>query len=63
MTGPSRKPDSSTQVVPVISPLPFCENQPANTGFDSESLAARQHGGDAGAHRALPDLELAGSRK
>ena len=29
MTGPSRKPDSSTQVVPVISPLPFCENQPA----------------------------------
>ena len=22
-TGPSRKPDSSTQVVPVISPLPF----------------------------------------
>src|SRR5215467_12036161 len=28
-TGPSRKPDSSTQVVPVISPLPFCEYQPA----------------------------------
>src|SRR5438105_13613432 len=32
ITGPSRKPDSSTQVVPVISPLPFSENQPANTG-------------------------------
>src|SRR5579863_2034194 len=31
MTGPSRKPDSSTQVVPVISPLPFSENQPAKT--------------------------------
>ena len=31
-TGPSRKPDSSTHVVPVISPLPFSENQPANTG-------------------------------
>src|SRR5580698_9839946 len=31
-TGPSRKPDSSTQVVPVISPLPFCVNQPAYTG-------------------------------
>src|SRR5438874_1243766 len=30
ITGPSRKPDSSTQVVPVISPLPFCEYQPAN---------------------------------
>src|ERR1700723_2955777 len=29
-TGPSRKPDSSIQVVPVISPFPFCEYQPAN---------------------------------
>src|SRR5215813_2739096 len=29
-TGPSRNPDSSTQVVPVISPLPFCEYQAAN---------------------------------
>src|SRR5688500_7620808 len=34
-TGPSMKPPSSIQVVPVISPLPFCENQAANTGsFD-----------------------------
>src|SRR5439155_7454421 len=32
ITGPSRNPDSSTHVVPVISPLPFSENQPANTG-------------------------------
>ena len=32
MTGPSRKPDSSTQVVPVISPFPFSEYQPAKTG-------------------------------
>src|SRR5436309_15239275 len=31
-TGPHRTPDSSTQVVPVISPLPFMVNQPANTG-------------------------------
>ena len=31
-TGPSRKPPSSIQVVPVISPLPFIENQPAITG-------------------------------
>ena len=30
-TGPSRKPASSIQVVPVISPLPFNENQPAKT--------------------------------
>src|SRR5439155_23204092 len=29
ITGPSRKPDSSTHVVPVISPLPFWEYQPA----------------------------------
>src|SRR5580704_11879860 len=32
MIGPSRNPDSSIQVVPVISPLPFCENHPAKTG-------------------------------
>src|SRR6266576_1333508 len=37
MTGPHRNPDSSTQVVPVISPLPFIVNQPAKTG-SSESL-------------------------
>ena len=38
ITGPSRKPDSSTQVVPVISPLPFCVNQPAKTGSLMDSL-------------------------
>src|SRR5436853_5289129 len=32
ITGPSRKPDSSTHVVPVISPLPLSVNHPANTG-------------------------------
>src|ERR1017187_1766531 len=32
MTGPSSRPDSSTQVVPVISPLPFRENHPPKTG-------------------------------
>src|SRR5580700_185238 len=36
ITGPSRNPDSSTHVVPVISPFPFCENQPANTGLFME---------------------------
>src|SRR5262245_38293043 len=33
-TGLSRKPDSSIQVVPVISPLPLSEYQPAKTGSD-----------------------------
>src|SRR5947209_13152822 len=32
ITGPHRNPDSSTHVVPVISPLPFIVNHPANTG-------------------------------
>ena len=32
MTGDDRKPDSSSQVVPVISPLPFRVNQPPKTG-------------------------------
>src|ERR1041384_3979384 len=32
ITGPARNPDSSLQVVPVISPLPFSVNQPAITG-------------------------------
>ena len=31
ITGPSRKPDSSSQVVPVISPFPFSVNQAAKT--------------------------------
>src|SRR5438094_5529798 len=38
MTGPSRKPDSSTQVVPVISPLPLSDHQPAKTGLVMESF-------------------------
>src|SRR5256885_1357654 len=38
ITGPSRKPDSSTQVVPVISPLPLSDHQPAKTGLLMESL-------------------------
>src|SRR5438270_117821 len=37
ITGPSKKPESSTQWVPVISPLPFRLNQPANTA-SRESL-------------------------
>src|SRR5437588_12416004 len=31
ITGPSRKPESSTHVVPVISPLPFSVNHAAKT--------------------------------
>src|SRR2546430_4389105 len=38
MTGPSRKPDSSTHAVPVISPLPFSDHQPAKTGLFIESF-------------------------
>src|SRR6266545_5671781 len=32
ITGPARNPDSSSQVVPVISPLPLSVNQPPKTG-------------------------------
>jgi len=39
-------PDSSTQIVPVISPLPLRTKPPANTAL----LATRQHRGDPGAH-------------
>src|SRR6266436_3105737 len=38
ITGPSRNPVSSTQVVPVISPLPFSDHQPAKTGLLIESF-------------------------
>src|SRR5262249_57090216 len=38
ITGPSRKPDSSTQVVPVISPLPFCAYQPAKEKRSMEDV-------------------------
>src|SRR6516162_6799420 len=31
ITGPIKNPDSSTHVVPVISPFPFSDHQPANT--------------------------------
>ena len=62
ITGPSRNPDSSTQVVPVISPLPFCANQAANTGSEIESSTARQDGRDAGAHGTPADFQLAGPR-
>ena len=58
MTGPSRKPDSSTQVVPVISPLPLSENHPAKTGSIDALLAAREDGRHAGAHRPLPTTSL-----
>src|SRR6202451_2200867 len=38
ITGPSKNPDSSTQVVPVISPFPFSDHQPANTELFIDSL-------------------------
>ena len=41
MTGPSSNPDSSSHAVPVISPLPFSENQPPKTGT---SRVARPRG-------------------
>ena len=37
MTGPSRKPDASIQIVPVISPAPFNTAVPANAGNMIES--------------------------
>ena len=61
-TGPSRKPDSSTHVVPVISPLPFSENQPANDGLLQRVAPARQDRRDARAHRPLADDERAVAR-
>ena len=53
------EPDSSTQVVPVISPLPFSANQPAKEKRWMESRPARQDRGDPGAHRPLADHQLA----
>src|SRR2546422_4804785 len=44
ITGPHRNPDSSTQVVPVISPLPFIVNQPANTGDRKSTRLNSSHG-------------------
>src|ERR1700690_2101124 len=38
ITGPSRNPDSSTHVVPVISPFPFSDHQPANTELFIDSF-------------------------
>ncbi len=58
MIGPSRKPESSSQVVPVISPLPLSVNQAPKTG-SQRIFAARKNGGDAGADRAFSDFELA----
>src|SRR2546425_6519153 len=42
ITGPHRKPASSSQVVPVISPLPFSVNHPAKTG-SPERLRSEEH--------------------
>ncbi len=58
ITGPSRNPDSSTQAVPVISPLPFCENQAANTWSEAESFPRGQHRRHAGAYGTLAHLQF-----
>ena len=58
MTGPLRKPESSTQVVPVISPLPLSVNHAAKTA-SLLAFPARMNGGDAGANRAFADFEFA----
>src|SRR5213593_97622 len=41
ITGPARNPDSSSQVVPVISPLPLSVNQPPKTGSPPPFVAPR----------------------
>ncbi len=56
--GPSTKPESSTQVVPVISPLPLRVNQAPKTAILGV-FAARENGGDTGAYRTFSYLELA----
>ena len=58
MTGPSRNPDSSTQVVPVISPLPLRVNHAGEDGVVA-GFAARMNRGDAGANRAFADFQFA----
>ena len=58
ITGPSRKPDSSTQVVPVISPLPLSGEPAGENGDRSWILAARKDGGDAGADGTFADLTV-----
>ena len=54
-------PLSWSQVVPVISPLPFSVNHAPKTG-SALGLAARMDDGDTRAHRALPDDEAALAR-
>src|SRR5688500_16142360 len=46
MTGPYSRPDSLTHVVPVISPLPFWLNQPANLLMKLALRAAAQKSRD-----------------
>ena len=64
MTGPSRNPESSSQVVPVISPLPFRVNQPANTASWNSFRAAESRsprsapGRPRLAARPLPEISV-----
>src|SRR5688572_5103647 len=58
ITGPSRKPDSSIQCVPVISPLPFRLNTPAfcrSRGFDS---SAKQNRSEAAREQRYPHVMI-----
>jgi len=57
MTGPSRKPDFSTQVVPVISPFPFSVNRAKNR--IARIFAPRKHRRDPGAHRTHAHFQWA----
>ena len=62
-TGPSRKPDSSTQVGAGHLAVAV-EREPAGEdGWSCESLAARQDRGDAGADRALADRRACPRRR
>src|SRR5437773_11822002 len=56
ITGPARNPDSSSHVVPVISPLPLSVNQPPKTG--SPFVAPRGKIADPRADGALAHHEL-----
>jgi hypothetical protein len=56
MTGPFEKTGLLDPGAPVISPLPFCANQPGEHRIGERIAAARQDRRDPGAHR--PDAHL-----
>src|SRR5438552_2563949 len=56
ITGPSRKPESSTHVVPVISPLPFSVNHAAKTP-PLDPFPRGQHCRNSGTRRPLAHFQ------